>query len=221
MKKIIIFISAILCFLSCKQDECSPISSESCDRSSLVVINPNSRDLFKFILRPDTFTDYKNLNVNAVKSVPGQGEIEWVGNNGIIRFISSGECYLSIANYVDTTWRDLESWAFLREVVLTKFDPCSYQKQKIFDESAYLLDNSKNYSRYIRNFDDVVDAEWYLDTSEDNWIQVTKLDKNTKIAEGEFLLHFRIKTKITGTGNTYSDKVNFRCGRFKAKIFER
>ena len=221
MKKIIIFISAILCFLGCQQDECSPISSGSCDRSSLVVINPNSRDLFKFILRPDTSSDYANGNANAIKSVPGQGEIEWVGNNRIGKYISSGECYLGITNYVDTTWRDLEFWAYLREGIAIKFDPYSFQRQKIYDESAYLLDNSKNYSLYVRNFDDVVDAEWYLDTSEDNWIQVTKLDKNTKIAEGEFLLHFRIKTKITGTGNTYSDKVNFRCGRFKAKIFER
>ena len=221
MKIIIIFISIILCFLGCQRDECSYNSSESCDRSSLVVIHPNSRDLFKFILRPDTFSDYKNLNVNAVKSVPSQGEIEWVGNNVIVKYPSSGECYLKIANYVDTTWRDLEFWAYRREVIGIKFDPYSYQKQKIYDESAYLLDNSKNYSRYDLWADDVHDAEWYLDTSEDNWIQVTKLDKNTKIAEGEFLLHFRIKTKITGTGETYSDKVNFRCGRFKAKIYER
>ena len=219
MKKIIIFISVILCFLGCQRDEYSPNSSESCDVSSLVIINPNSRDLFKYVIRPDTVSVYGNAN--AIKSVPGQGEIEWIGKNSITNILSSGEYYLLMANYVDTTWRDLEYWAFLRENIGIRFYPFSCKKQKIYDESAYLLDNSKNYSRYILWADDVLDAEWYLDTSEDNYIQVTKLDKNTKIAEGEFLLHFRIKTKITGTGNTYSDKVNFRCGRFKAKIFER
>ncbi len=218
MKKILIFLTAILVFLSCK-DECGDnnLSIDTCDRDSLIVINDSSPDLQKFVIRNDTSSLYGFTN--AIKSALDQGEIEWIGNNLISR-LTSGEYYLQIPNYADSSWLGLEFWAYLRESLIIKFNPYYFEKQKIFDENSYNNSSSKNYARYFRWVDDYSDASWDIDLAEDSYIIVTKIDQNTKIAEGEFELYFKIKEQSKLPGIVYSNKVQFRCGKFKSKIFE-
>ncbi|HAD11600.1 MAG TPA: hypothetical protein DCF33_04085 [Saprospirales bacterium] len=218
MKKILILITAVL-FLPRCQDDCRDINlcTETCDRDSLIVINANSPDLRKYVIRRDSFSWHGHSN--AIKSVPDQGEIEWVGNNSISR-LPSGEYYLQIANYVDTSWVDLEYWANLRERVSVKFNPYNLGVQKILNENAYVNNHIKNYAIYIRSIDDYTDASWDIDLSENSYVHVTKVDQKSKIAEGEFDLHFKIREQSKLPGVLYSDKLRFRCGRFKARIFE-
>ena len=158
-------------------------------------------------------------HTNAIKQVDKQGEIEWFGNNSVER-LPSNEHYLLIGNYIDTSWIGLEYWAYQRENIGIKFDPYTLGRQVVLDESAYTKNNTVNYARYIRWIDDYLDASWDIDLTEDSYINVVKIDQGTKIVEGEFNLHFKLKEQSSLPGVLYSDKIRFRCGKFKSKIVE-
>ena len=126
-----------------------------------------------------------------------------------------------MANYQDTAWYNLEYWAFLREVINVKFDPYNNCKQKILDEDAYNQDTTTNYAVFLMNADDFRLAVWKIDMEKDNQILVTDFDKVNNIVEGRFELYFtkEIDNSPPSIGS-FAERVEFRCGKFKAKIFE-
>ena len=188
---------------------------ESCDTTTLVIIDSTAPSLRKYIIRSDSTATYGYAT--AVKSVPQKGEVTWIANNNITKV--SNKYYLLMANYGDTAWVNLEFWAYLRENIGIKFDPFTLGRQKVLDEQSYLADSTVNYSFYIKNHDDFTEATWKIIPQDDNYIIVNKIDHENKIIEGEFDLHY-ILTSENSVDGPYSRIIRFRCGKFKAKIFE-
>jgi hypothetical protein len=201
--------------LSCEGDCYS--FSESCDTNALIVCDSNSADLKRYVTRNDSTAIYGTAQ--AIKSVPDVGEIAWVANNSILK-LTEDDYFLHMQNHADTSWVGLEFWAYMREDILTRFDPFYIGEQKVYNRSTYQQDSTVNYSRYVTNLDDFRDAGWQLDESRDNFITVTFLDHADEIVEGEFDFHFSMIEQSTLPGVIYSENVRFRCGRFKAKIFK-
>lgn len=219
MKKLLVITAiAFSLFSRCKKD-CGEniMSNESCDTDSLVVIDSNSLDLQKFVTRKNVSSLFGQAN--AIKQVDKQGEIEWVGNNSIQKF-PSNEYYLLITNYADTSWVGLEYWAYQRENIGVKFDPYTLGRQVVLDENAYSKNKTLNFARYNIWLDDYLDASWDINLAEGSYINVVKIDQSTKIVEGEFNLYFKLKEQSSLPGVMYSDKIRFRCGKFKSKIVE-
>lgn len=217
MKNIAPFFIIFLLIVSCKKncDEGSP-TFDPCDVNSLKIIDSTCFDLTKYVIRNDSFSYFGHAT--AIKSVPNKGEISWIANNSIGK-VPEGY-YIGFGNYIDTSWIDLEFWAFRREIILIKFNPYQKGEQVIYDEERFKLDSTVNYAWYEMRFDDFHDGSWRLDTNQKNFINVSSIDTANKVVEGEFKLHFLLSRKSTVPGVVYSDSINFRCGHFKSKIFD-
>lgn len=217
MKNILIIIASLLSLAVSCEKECEE-NTESCSRDALVVIDPNSFDMQKFGFRNNESLLYGHAN--AIKQVANVGEIEWVANN-TVRKLPSGKYYLLISNYIDTSWYNLESWAYKRDNMIIKFNPFAYGKQALSDEDTYDQNNKLNYARYVRWLDDYFDASWEIDLDNKSYIKVTSLDYDNKMIEGEFDLYFKMSRQSTLPGGVkYAEKIRFRCGKFKSRIVE-
>ena len=216
MKKILFFL-CIISQLACKKNcEAPTLTSDPCSLDSLKIIDTTCFDLRKYVIRNDTSSLFGHAT--AIKSVAEKGEIEWVSNNSILHF--PNEHYLILNNYLDTAWVGLESWAFLREYIIVRFNPYVLGRQTIFDENSYNADSTANYAKYLMWFDDYAAGSWDIAPSKSNYLSVTAIDQVNKIIEGEFGLHFILKEQSTVPGVLFSDKITFRCGHFKSKIIE-
>lgn len=217
MKYIFVFLALGLAALSACKKECAgnPIVVESCDTTGLVVLDSKEPSLRQYVIRNDSTALYGYAT--AIKSVPGKGEINWIANDRIGNV--NNQYYLFMPNYGDTAWHNLEFWAYLREGIGIKFDPFTLEQQQVLDENAYLADSTVNYSYYKKQHDDIVEAGWKINTQEENYITVNSIDREKNIIEGEFDLHFSLigQNHVDGP---YAETIRFRCGKFKAKIFE-
>lgn len=217
MKYIFIFLVFGLAALSACKKECQgdPVVVESCDTTGLVVLDSKEPSLRKYTIRNDTTALYGYAT--AIKSVLEKGEITWIANNGIGNV--NGQYYFGMSNYGDTSWYNLEIWAYLREGIGIKFNPFSLGKQKVLDEQAYMADSTVNYGIYHKYHDDYTEAGWKINTRKESYITVSSIDRENKIIEGEFDLHF-ILIGQNPISSPYAENIRFRCGKFKAKIFE-
>ena len=217
MKYIFVFLVFGLTALSACKKECAgnPIVVESCDTTGLVVLDSKEPSLRKYVIRNDSTALYGYAT--AIKSVPSKGEITWVANNSIYNF--NDKYYLFMSNYGDNAWYNLEFWAYLRENIVIIFDPLTLGQQKVLDEQSYMTDTTLNYSYYHKRHDDYTEAGWRINTHEENYITVNSIDREKNIIEGEFDLHFSLigQNHVDGP---YAATIRFRCGKFKAKIFE-
>lgn len=220
MKNVLCLLMAfgILLILGCQKD-CPDEGYENpscCSAACYKTTNPNSFDLKKFVTRNDTTISFGTSS--SVKHVEGIGAIDWIGNNRIIGF-SDGSFYLAQSNFSDTAFYGLEVWAYRRENILIKFDPEMQGAQPLYDNATFQKDNQSSFARYDRWFDDYYDAGWKIDLTRKSYIQVTEYDRENKIVSGEFNLFFVIDQPTTYPGITSAECVNFRCGKFRAKIF--
>lgn len=209
---------SILLIFGCEK-ECPEEGFENpscCSAACYKTPNPNSFDLKKFVTRNDESAAYGICT--AVKHVEGDGAIDWVANNGMVTF-PDGSVYLGLANYSDTAFYGLEVWAYRRENILIKFDPEIQEAQPLFDHVSFQNDETLSYARYDRRLDDYYDAGWKIDLNRKSYIQVTEYDRENKMVTGEFNLFFVIDIPTTYPGITSAERVNFRCGKFRAKIF--
>lgn len=179
----------------------------------------NSKDLAIYLLKEDT-TYYRNgdtLFASAIKLVPSQGYICWRSNNYVN--IYRGNHGLVLINYADTAdWKNQVSWSFMREILSVQFDINKIGKQKVVDYQTYLKDTTLLQANYSKAADggDVVDATWKLDMSHENYIEIIHIDLKKMVFEGNFELSFKLEEQSKLPNVKYSDKVHFRCGKFKA-----
>lgn len=136
-----------------------------------------------------------------------------------MKMLQDGSVYLDLTNYSDTAYHGLEAWAYLRETILIKFDPEIQGAQPLYDRATFQKDNKTSFAKYDRWFDDYYDAGWKIDLSQKSYILVTEYDRVNEIVSGEFNLFFVIDKPTTYPGITSAERVNFRCGKFRAKIF--
>lgn len=183
----------------------------------------NSKDLERYLLKEDTtyFKFGETLFATAAKVVPSQGSILWKVNNNIVFY--RGKYGLSLRNYADTSdWEFNFDWAYQREIISAEFDINKFGKQKLVNEETYLFDTTLLRSKYLKAADDgdVLDAIWQIDMAHESYIEITKIDWNKMIVEGNFDLYFKIDLQSTLPKTIYSDKAHFRCGKFRAAIQE-
>lgn len=220
MKNTLYSLMAFSVLLVCGcQKECPDAGFENpscCSAACYKTTNPNSFDLNKFVTRNDDSAPFGICS--SVKHVEGIGAIDWTANNRIIAF-SDGSVYLDLVNYSDTAFHGLEVWAYLRETILIKFEPEKQDVQPLYDKVAFQKDKQLSYAEYDRWFDDYYDAGWKIDLNRKSYILVTEYDRENKIVAGEFNLFFVIDKPTTYPGITSAERVNFRCGKFRAKIF--
>ena len=215
--RLILLLLAGVILLQCT-NECShiPQVGESCDSSNLVVCDPSSNDIRNYTTRVDesSVSGY----AEAIKSVPGSGEISWIANNRIVKF-TTDDYFLAMPNFLDTAWVGLEPWANRAEFLLVKVN---LQKgmQIIQPESDYMMDTTVLYSRYYLFYQDVTETRGNIDDTKDNFVNILMIDTINKIVEGEFQLHYAIEDGPSATGKIYAPNIVFRCGKFRAKIFE-
>ncbi len=213
----LLFFACGLAALSACKKECAgtPMVVESCDNTDLVVLDFKEPSLRKYVIRNDSTALYGHAT--AIKSVPEKGEITWVANNRIGNV--NNQYYLFMPNYGDTAWYNLEHWAYLRESIGIKFNPLTLGRQQVLNEQSYLSDSTVNYSYYYKSHDDYREAGWQINIHEENYITVNSIDREKNIIEGEFDLHFILIGQNPVDG-PYAETIRFRCGKFKAKIFE-
>ena len=208
----------MILIIGCNQDECKNISlPDSCDTSQLIICDSSSFDLQEYIPRNDESSLYGLAS--AIKTVPGKGEIVWTANNRAT-YYGNDNYFLSLANYSDTAWVDLEYWAFLREVILIKFNPNIHGFQQVQPKSAYDQDTTLLYANYYKNADDIREATWDINDSQVSYISVSNYDTLTQIVEGEFDLYFELTSQGGDGAKHYAPKVRFKCGKFRARINE-
>lgn len=210
-------IFTIALFSGCGK-ECSNNTSgtiQNCSEGErLTVLDPNSPDLIQYVPRTDSSLLYGNAQ--AIKSVPDKGEIRWIANNRVFVFPESR--YLSFENYADTSHYNLEFWAYLREVIRLRLVNFQLGKHEIYNEETNKKTPEVNYGYYLLYEDDVNRGKWEIDELQDNYVYITNIT-SAKIAEGEFLLHFKKNIKFNSDPQ-FSNEINFRCGKFKVKIPE-
>ncbi len=205
--------------MGCKKD-CEEISEQPpliCG-VELFIEDSSSIDVQHYVIRNDSSSLYGVAT--AIKHVPEIGAIEWIGNNRVIQ-IYTENYFLGLSNFSDTAWYNLEPWAFSREGVTIKFNPYSLCKQKVFDEATYKRDTTSNYAIFKMNADDFTLATWEIDTKKDSYITVTDFDTSQNVVEGYFDLYFtKVNENSPPSIGSFAEKVEFGCGKFKAKIFE-
>lgn len=214
MKLRVLMFGLCFLFLGCHKDQQCIDNTESCDFQNLTVCDSTAIDLHKYTTRKEGFSyGY----ANAIKQVGNAGEIAWKANCIGTRF-NEQDLYISFSTYSDTSWIGLEFWAYLREVILIKFKLEPGQNQKVKPESEFKKDPSIIFAHYTKYIDDVDDAKWDIDPEDDSYIIVSNYDSLTDIVSGTFDLKFVKVKDNTHSGETYANKVRFRCGSFEAKF---
>lgn len=216
MNKFLYCLATLLLLFSCKKncDILPPL--DECSLNDLKIIDATCFDLKKYVIRNDSGALFGHAT--AIKSVPGKGEIAWISNN-VIRQVN-GVHYLFLSNFLDTSWVGLEYWAFRRENIIITFNVNSETQQIIADENSYEADTSIHYGIYRLYFDDFPGGTWNIDLNKKSYLMITSFDEANKIVEGEFDLHFVLLGPSSVPGVVLSDSIHFRCGHFRAKVFE-
>ena len=210
MKYVSILIIILLFSPGCyKEHQCGE-RIDDCSLKHLVVCDPNSVDLRKYTIRGEGFSVG---SASAIKEVADAGEIEWIANCRGAR-IDENTQYISFRNYSDTPWIGLEYWAYLREAISIKYSMDLNQKQIIFPESEFLVDSTKNYAWYDKNYDDVTVVRWQIDPDVESYIIITSYDSINDLVKGVFDLSFVKLIDNSSPDESYSDHIRFRCGRF-------
>ncbi|MBN8678451.1 MAG: hypothetical protein J0M29_09515 [Chitinophagales bacterium] len=149
---------------------------------------------------------------NAVKEVPGLGEIPWTGNC---------EVYFadSTLAFRFNTYQPYFQEFLLRETLAFNYIPNSIGIHPVFNWVDWAQDPEKSFGSYARSWDDgdVSDGLWGTDTHCTNYIEITRLDLEDWEVEGRFEIHLKMKEQGTN-GILYSERINFLNGKFKAEI---
>lgn len=142
----------------------------------------------------------------ATKEVLGLGEVGWVAN--CLPGTWADKITIGFITYEDTT--DL----YIRERLIFSYIPIA-----VGSYSINPVDTNNPRCSYSRSLSDgdVLNALWEIDTEENNYIEITKLDSNTHLVSGKFDVYFKIK--VQGSfGYVHSERINFKSGSFTAKI---
>jgi hypothetical protein len=170
---------------------------------------------FKSNLDLVPFTYLRNCNsATAVKEVPGLGEINWVGNS---RGSLNNNNRLSI-NFA--AYKFISGYFLRRESVSFSNIPLQEGMHQIFNTFQWQQNQDLAYGGYGRSLadGDVSDGYWRADTICNNYIEITRLDLESKEVEGRFEIHLKMADQSTN-GFLYSDRIVFKNGKFKASIY--
>ena len=220
----LLFVILLCSQLSCEK-ECA-LKMESCIDYNLIPEEniANSWDLQKYLIKTNStyLTGKDTCFASAIKLVPTQGFIDWRSN--IVMAKMKEIYYINLTNYVDTSfWINFDPWDALREYLFIEIKNLQIGKIQIYNFSMYKLDTTLNYVSYRKMGDggDVFDAKWELDIKENNNLEITSIDTIKHIVEGNFHFYFNLieQSRLPPSwGIKYSDKVQFRCGKFKTKL---
>lgn len=148
----------------------------------------------------------------ATKVVPGLGSVNWTAN----AYASMKDEKISIAfiTFQDTLNKELREVFRLNNVEIS-----NNKKIRVYEDEYYQKNNNAAFGTYSRRLDDgdVADGFWTVDNSKCNYVKFTKIDLGNRILEGEFDVHFKMKTQSTN-GTLYSERINFKNGKFSAEI---
>ena len=153
-----------------------------------------------------------NYLCTATKEVPGLGSVDWTANT--LAFIKDNKINLHLQTYQDTIDK------FQREHLgFNNVEIIANKKIEIYDVDNFQKNTDLPFGAYGRLLadGDVADGFWTIDMSKTNYIRMTKIDLDKRIVEGEFDVHFRMKTQSTN-GTLYSERINFKSGKFVAEI---
>jgi len=199
---------------------------ESCiDYNLIPKINiEKSWDLEKYLLREDStyFVGNDTCFVSSTKLVPTQGYIDWKSN--ISMYETKDGYTIRISNYIDTSfWRDLVWWDGQREIIFILIKELKIGKMDLLNYENYKMDTTISFIEYYKMADggDIADAVWKLDLKENNNFEISKIDTLKKVVEGNFQFYFNLSVQSRlppSWGIKYSDKAQFRCGKFKTKL---
>lgn len=214
----------ILGFLSCEKDKTNYILTNNpipnildpncVDTNVVPKINVlNSPDLYVYLVYHDS------LYGTAIKSVPGQGFIEWKANSYVEKF--KNKYGLTFINYLDTTLgRGFSKYIYSREILGCEIDFNKTGRQQVVPDHIYKQDTSKLRGFYMKQTadGDVLDACWIVDPGSLNYLEITCINWDAKIVEGKFELNFILVEQSRIPGRIYAYNAHFRCGDFKVKF---
>jgi hypothetical protein len=169
---------------------------------------------FKSTLDLVPLTYLRNCNTaTAVKEVPGLGEINWVGN-GRVFLTNSNRLQVNVVTYKTFFEEFLE-----RERVTFNNVPLQEGMHQVFHHFQWQQNQNLNFGGYGRSLadGDVSDGFWNVDTLCNNYIEITRLDLESKEVEGRFEMHVKMFSQ-SSNGFLYSDRIVFKNGKFKASI---
>jgi hypothetical protein len=191
----------VLCFIASGLHNCKKETPE-----------PN---YFKSLVDLEPLTYFPNsLLCTATKEVPGLGSISWTAN--CEAYIVDNTLQIRVTTVQDTIDKGT------REEIYCGYIPLRQEYYSVGTFNPYaqpvIYNTFGTYSRLLDD-GDVLDAHWTVDESEQNFIEITNLDLDSKRVEGRFDLYFLMKTQGTH-GIMYSEQINFKTGNFKARITE-
>jgi hypothetical protein len=162
-------------------------------------------DLVLFTWLPDDYL------CTATKEVPGLGTVSWTANTRA--WISDNNMLnINFMTYTDTVYQ------YQREHIGIQYIPIRLGDHTVYDDHKNRTTTVGIYARLLAD-GDVSDAAWRPDLSKNNYVRLTKIDLENRQLEGEFDLHFKII--IQGKhGTAFSERINFKSGKFRAKIRE-
>jgi hypothetical protein len=177
---------------------CSTVCLLNCKKTEEYFTTPVDLELLAYL--PDSFL------CEATKEVPGLGEVAWTANT--FSSIKSNKLSIGFVTYEDTI--DL----YARERLIISNIPAQaglYPIKPVDSNTAFCT-----YSRWASD-GDALNASWEIDTEENNYIEITKLDSNNHLVSGKFDVYFKMTTQGS-FGYVHSERINFRSGNFIAKI---
>jgi hypothetical protein len=169
---------------------------------------------FKSSLDLVPLTYLRNCNTaTAVKEVPGLGEIDWVGNS---RGFLSNDNSLHIRAMA---YKFISGYFLERESATFSNIPLQEGMHEVFHYFQWQQNQSLAHGSYARSLagGDVLDGFWHMDTLCNNYIEITRLDLESREVEGRFEMHLKMADQSTN-GFLYSDRIVFKNGKFKASI---
>lgn len=173
----------------------------------------NSPDLIRYLYHHNSFI------CSAVKSVPTQGYIDWIGNAYIENH--KGKYGIGFYNYIDTSLSDRKfRYAWSREIFGCGIVLDQLGKQYVTTDGIAAMDSTMRSGFYLKATadGDVIDASWNVNQMMQNYIEVTCINWDARIIEGRFELHYTLTEPSQIPGVKYADNASFRCGNFRAMI---
>jgi hypothetical protein len=185
---------------------CFAVFCQNCKKEETLKNDPvyfkSLVDLEPLTFLPDSFL------CTATKEVPGLGVISWVANCSAI--MKNNKFSIGFITYEDSV--DL----YVRERLTISNIPALkglYQSKPLDSSSVF-----SSYSRWLSD-GDVLNASWEINAEKNNYIDITKLDKENRIVGGKFDIHF-IMTVQGSFGYLHSEEINFKSGTFTARFVE-
>jgi hypothetical protein len=217
-----IFLPALLlvALSGCKKEETNEEGNsnhlliiEDIDIAESILTVCDDTSAFKSSLDLVPFSYIRNCNTaTAVKEVPGLGEIDWVGNSQ--GFLYNNHLYIRIVTY-----KFIDGYFLPREDATFSNIPLQEGMHQLFNTFQWQQNQNLAYGGYGRLLadGDVSDGFWRADTLCSNYIEITRLDLESKEVEGRFEMHLKMADQ-SSNGFLYSDRIVFKNGKFKASI---